>query len=64
MFSKYLSSIDGVAVFPIISLLIFFTVFVGFLVWTFRIKKSYLREMENLPLLDEEINNKGFNSNE
>lgn len=64
MFSKYLSSIDGVAIFPIISLLIFFTVFVGFLVWTFRIKKSYLREMENLPLLDEEINNKGFNSNE
>ncbi|MFH1196267.1 MAG: cbb3-type cytochrome c oxidase subunit 3 [bacterium] len=50
MISNYLSTIDGVSIFPVIALLLFFSLFVGLLIWTFRIDKSYLKEMQNLPL--------------
>ncbi len=55
-----LSNIDGVAIYPIISLLIFFTFFllVGYLVY--RTPKSFAEEMSRFPLDDEE----DFSSNE
>lgn len=56
MFKNYLSGIEGVSVYPIISLLIFvsFFVFLGFVV--FKADKKYISHMENLPLGDDEAN--------
>ncbi len=56
MFTNYLSSIDGISIFPIISLLIFFTAFIFMIVWIFRVDASYVKQMENLPLEGEDEN--------
>ncbi|MFA4923128.1 MAG: cbb3-type cytochrome c oxidase subunit 3 [Ignavibacteriaceae bacterium] len=50
MFSNYLSAIEGVSIFAVISLLIFLTAFIFMVVWIFRIDKSYVKKMESLPL--------------
>lgn len=47
-----LTSIDGVSVFPVISLVIFLTVFITMLVIVFKMKKSKIEEISNLPLED------------
>jgi len=47
-----LETIDGVSIYPIISLVIFFTVFVVMLFIVFKMRKSKLDELENLPLED------------
>lgn len=44
-----METIDGVAIFPIISFVIFFSFFVGLLVWVMRTDKSYLNHVESLP---------------
>ncbi|WP_372756723.1 CcoQ/FixQ family Cbb3-type cytochrome c oxidase assembly chaperone [Mariniflexile sp.] len=46
----YMDSIDGIEVFPIISLLIFFTFFVGLFYWVFTAKKEYIKSLSNMPL--------------
>jgi cytochrome c oxidase cbb3-type subunit 4 len=46
----YMTSIDGVEIYPIISLLIFFTFFVGLFLWVFTAKKDYIKTVSNLPL--------------
>ena len=50
MFNNYLSSIKGVAIFPIISLIVFFALSVGVTIWVLRMKSDYIKEMEELPL--------------
>ena len=50
MISKYLSSIDGVEIFPIIVLLLFFSIFMGMIIWIIRMDKKYVTKMENMPL--------------
>jgi hypothetical protein len=52
MASNYLSAIKGIEIFPIISLLLFFTVFIIAGIWVFRLKKDYLQTMSELPLTD------------
>lgn len=46
----YMDSIDGIEIYPIISLLIFFTFFVGLFYWVFTAKKDYINDVSNLPL--------------
>jgi len=46
----YMDSIDGIEIYPIISLLIFFTFFVGLFYWVFTAKKDYINNVSNLPL--------------
>ena len=41
---------DGVGVFGVISICIFFTFFIGMLIWVISLKKTYLNSMRNLPL--------------
>lgn len=50
MFKNYLSSIEGVAIYPIISLSVFvvFFVLLGYLV--IRADKKYIKHMEEMPL--------------
>ncbi|PVW15824.1 CcoQ/FixQ family Cbb3-type cytochrome c oxidase assembly chaperone [Marixanthomonas spongiae] len=45
-----LESIDGVAVYPIISLLIFFIFFAALFWWVFTAKKDHIKEVSNIPL--------------
>lgn len=57
MFSKYISSINGVEVYAIIALIFFMSFFIGTFIWAFSRKKEYLSEMENLPLDNNSQNN-------
>ncbi len=52
MFSQNLSSIDGVSIFPIISLVLFFVIFSGVLFWVLKKDKSYMEKLANIPLQD------------
>ena len=50
-----LETIDGVATFPILSLLIFFFFFVGLGIWVFSYKKERIDELSQMPLQDNKI---------
>lgn len=57
MYKELLQSIDGVSVYPIISLIVFVLFFVVILVWMLKVDKKYIKKMENLPFEQEEKNN-------
>lgn len=57
MYKELLQSIDGVSVYPIISLIVFGLFFVVILVWMLKVDKKYIKKMENLPFEKEEENN-------
>jgi cytochrome c oxidase cbb3-type subunit 4 len=48
-----LENIDGVEIYPIISLLIFFIFFSGLFWWVFTAKKNHIEEVSNIPLNDD-----------
>jgi len=48
-----LETIDGVSIYPIISMGIFITAFVLFTIWAFTYSKETINEISNLPLNDE-----------
>jgi cytochrome c oxidase cbb3-type subunit IV len=54
---QYAETIDNVAIYPMISLLIFFLFFVVLLVLVKRMKKDRLNELANIPFEKEEISN-------
>ncbi len=54
--SHYLNSIDGVEIFPIISLIIFLLFFTVMLIWVLRINKNEAKQMSQLPLQDNDKN--------
>ncbi|WP_117172405.1 CcoQ/FixQ family Cbb3-type cytochrome c oxidase assembly chaperone [Mariniflexile rhizosphaerae] len=47
---NHMDSISGIEIYPIISLLIFFTFFVLLFWWVYTAKKEYLKTVSNLPL--------------
>ena len=49
-----LTSIDGVEIFPILSLLIFVMFFLFVITYVVRMKKSRINELSNIPLEDDE----------
>jgi len=49
-----LTSIDGVEIFPILSLLIFVLFFLFVITYVVRMKKSRINELSNIPLEDDE----------
>ncbi len=53
-FINYLESISGIGIFPMISLMIFFTFFILLAIKVFMMDKSYLQQMNNLPLEDDD----------
>ena len=63
-FSNYLSSIENVSIYPIITLIIFFTVFVGAVIWIYTRDKDYISELENIPLDKNNFNKNSENENE
>ncbi|GAB4291805.1 MAG: hypothetical protein Kow0098_11360 [Ignavibacteriaceae bacterium] len=50
MISNYLKSIEGISVYPIISLLIFFLFFIALVYRVVKTDKKYLNKMSNMPL--------------
>jgi|WetSurMetagenome_2_1015567.scaffolds.fasta_scaffold897905_2 cytochrome c oxidase cbb3-type subunit IV len=50
MIQNVLSRIGGVGIYGVISICLFFAFFVGVLLWTIGLKKSYLNKMRELPL--------------
>ena len=50
MIENVTHSIGGMSLYGVISICLFVAVFVGVLVWTVRLKKSYLKSMRELPL--------------
>ena len=50
MLKNMLTSIEGIAIYPSISIVIFFTLFVGVLYWTWSLKQTQVDEMAHLPL--------------
>jgi cbb3-type cytochrome oxidase subunit 3 len=58
----YLESIEGVAIFPIIGIIIFFTFFVGLLWWVFKLDKRFVKDMSDAPLLDDDNEIDNINS--
>ena len=53
-----LENIDGVEIYPIISLLIFFIFFTVLFWWVFTAKKSHIKTVSNIPLEDATITRK------
>lgn len=60
MIRNYLQSIEGVEIYPLISLALFVVFFVAVFVWILKIDKNYIRQMKELPL--ELDNNRNSNS--
>jgi cytochrome c oxidase cbb3-type subunit 4 len=54
MYKNVLESIQGITVYPLISLAIFFTFFVLLIVWVVRIKKSDIEAYSKLPLEEDD----------
>ncbi len=54
MYKNVLESIQGITVYPLISLAIFFTFFVLLIVWVVRMKKTDIEAYSRLPLDDSE----------
>jgi cytochrome c oxidase cbb3-type subunit IV len=52
MYKHILQSIDNIAIWPVISFVIFFTFFIVLLWWTFTADKTFIREMSEKPLHD------------
>ncbi len=50
MFRHLFTPESGMGIFPMISLFIFFAIFLAVLIWVFRMNKSYIRRMSYLPL--------------
>lgn len=47
-----METIAGVEIYPILSLLIFFTFFVGLGIWVYSYKKEKINELSQMPLND------------
>jgi cytochrome c oxidase cbb3-type subunit IV len=47
---NHMESITGIEIYPLISLLIFFTFFVILFWWVFTAKKDYIKRVSNIPL--------------
>lgn len=46
----HMESITGIDIYPLISLIIFFTFFVALFCWVFTAKKEYINKVSNIPL--------------
>lgn len=49
-FRNYLETISGIGIYPLISLLVFFTFFLGCLIYVIKADASVMDEMKNIPL--------------
>lgn len=62
MYKEILQSIEGIEIYPIISLIVFILFFIVVTIRLVRMDKSYINKMKKLPLNNED--NKKLNSGE
>lgn len=53
MYKNVLQNIEGIAIWPIISFVIFFVFFFVLLLWVFTTDKHFIQKMKMLPLEDD-----------
>jgi cytochrome c oxidase cbb3-type subunit 3 len=58
MFKHYFEQIENVAIWPIISLSIFFIFFICLLLYVFTVDKAYIKEVSELPMDDSSADSK------
>jgi hypothetical protein len=63
MYKNILQSIDNIAIWPVVSFVIFFAFFICLLWWVFSVDKSFIAKMKQLPI-DTDSQNKNTISNE
>lgn len=56
MYKEILQSIEGVEIYPIISLIVFVVFFIVVTIWLIRMDKNYINEMKQLPLTKDDNN--------
>lgn len=56
MIRNYLQSIEGIEIYPLISLVVFVIFFIVIFVWMLKIDKNYIKEMKELPLDQDDRN--------
>lgn len=54
MYKNVLQSIDNIAIWPVISFVIFFAFFLGLLLWVVFADKKFIDYMKNMPIQDSE----------
>jgi cytochrome c oxidase cbb3-type subunit 4 len=54
MFKHYFEIIDGIEIYPVISLLMFFIFFSAVFYWSVKVDKNYLKKMEEIPFENDE----------
>ena len=64
MFSNYLSSIENVSTYPVITFILFMLVFIGAVIWIVTRDKEYISTLENIPLEKNDFINNSENKNE
>lgn len=52
----HMTSIDGISIYPLISLVIFSVFFAALIIYTMRLDKSFVKMMKDQPLGDETKN--------
>ena len=52
MYKNILQSIDNVAIWPLISFVIFFLFFLLLIWWAFTVNKQFIQHMSNMPIDD------------
>jgi len=62
MYKDILQNIDNVAIWPIISFVIFFVFFICLLWWVFSADKAYIRKMKDMPFDDGQKNQLDLNA--
>lgn len=60
MVSEFFKSFQGGSLIPLISLVVFFALFIASTIWAIRLKKGYINHMENLPLDSNSENKNNF----
>lgn len=53
MFKHYFEQMEGIGRYPVFSLLVFLSFFIGVFLWVALTKKAYIHHMSNLPLDDD-----------
>lgn len=50
MFKNIFNAMSGIEVYGIISMILFFLIFLGVIYWSIKVDKKYLNKMKQLPL--------------
>lgn len=53
MYRDVISRMEGIDILPLLGLFIFIALFIGMLIWVFRLSKNYIKTVSNMPLDDD-----------